>query len=178
MFSLDSLLGVPASRGRFAALVTAVFVTTVLIALGFYSASERVVAGDGPKIIRGFIYDAMGNPLAGANVTVEDLNGAGPGVRETLWYDSSESDGFYTVNLNPLTWQIGDTIRVTGKYDGHQAINSTVATSGSTYPIQYVNVTMSDVTIPEFGGFAGSMAFVSIMLIATVVVLRRRRSSI
>lgn len=178
---MDSVIGVPASRSRLVTLATALFATALLVAIGLNSASDSALAGDGPKIVRGYIYDAVGNPLAGANVTLEVLVGTGPSVRTTMWQDPySETDGSYSIFVDDFThtWQINDVLRVTAKYGGYQDTNSTVATSSSTQPIQFVNVTISDVVIPEFGGFAGSVAFVSIGLIATVVIIRRRRGSV
>jgi len=179
MLSLDSVFGVPASRGRLATFATAVLSTALLVAIGFNTASDSALAGDGPKIVTGYVYDAVGNPLSGANVTLEVLIGMGPSVRTTMWYyPTSEIDGYYSITVDDFLhpWMIGDTLQVTAKYTGYQATNSTVATSSSTQPVQYVNVTISDVTIPEFGGFAGSVAFVSIGLVATVVIIRRRKT--
>ena len=178
MFSLDSILGVPASRGRLAALATVVLVAMLIAAIGFNSASDSAIAA-GPKIVRGYVYDAVWNPLADANVTLHVLVGSGPSIRTTMWYDFTETDGFYTITVDNFShfWVTGDTLEVTAKYGAYQATNSTIATD-DTQPVQYVNVTISDVTIPEFGGFVGSVAFVSIGLIAIVVVIRRRRPSV
>jgi len=181
MLSLDTVLGVPATRRRLATFATALLVTALLVAIGLNSASDSALAGDGPKIVTGFIYDAGGNPIFGANVTLDVLVGAGPSIRTTMYYEPlSEADGYYSVTVDGFLhpWEIDDTLRVTGTYGVYQASNSTIATDSTNHPIQYVNVTISDVMIPEFGGFAGSVAFVSIGLIATVVVLKRRRTSV
>jgi hypothetical protein len=126
--------------------------------------SGNASAGDGPKVVRGYVYDSDGRPVQGANVTI------------TAYYDSTGSDGFYTYTFSFTSWEIGDTIQTTGKYSAYETTNSTVAVESSTMPIQFVNVTLS-FQIPEFSGMLFSSASFTILTLAAIVcVLARKRT--
>ena len=145
--------------------------TLFIVGGSFLPVSDNASAGI-TKNVRGHIYDQLGNPIGGANVTVKAIRG---GITmDTLWYDSSEIDGLYTVTFGFTdSLELGDTIEVTASYSGHQSINSTIADSS---PQQVVDVSISGVFVPEFGGlpiFVVCGAFVAIFILA-----RRRRSGL
>jgi hypothetical protein len=149
--------------------VICVFVVALTISSMLFGGSESSSAALFPVNVRGFVRDISGNPIQGANVTVEMMNG--PTVVSTKYYDTI-STGLYSVTFAGSEWDINDTIRVTATYGIYTNQNSTVAT---TDPIQYVNVTLS-MSIPEFGSVMGlSTSFVTMGLIAVIVTVSRRR---
>jgi hypothetical protein len=163
MFVLDPLASSRARRARFAAVVIMLLSVSILIGVSFLSVSKNVSAVL-PKNVRGHIYDEIGNPIGGANVTVEVVRG---GItRDTLWYDSSEADGFYTVTFGfGANLQVGDTIKVTAVYSSHSSTSS--ATEDAT-PLVIIDVTISGVVIPEFGVLPVTMvcgAFVAVFIL-------------
>ena len=170
LIGLDSLRTFRASIARSAAVATAIAAVALLIALSLNPASDRSVASPGPKTVRGNVYDSIGNPVAGANVTVKIIHGGS--TIATLWYDSTESNGWYSVFFGTNDWNEGDTIEVTAKYDLDQATNSAVADSG---PLQTVDVHIGSLVVPEFGGLLQApLVVVSVSSIALILVLRRR----
>jgi len=155
--------------GAFISLFSVIIIVLIMASL---LATSTPVAGDvGPKEVRGYIMDAIGNPLEGANVTVNVKVGAGPSFRATLWNDSTGSDGFYKVTFAPADWVTGDTIEVIATYDIYQQSNSTTADSS---PIQQVDVSFLFV-IPELGGLALPFAIFGVLVIFAV--FSRRNSS-
>lgn len=170
LIPVDTLGAIRASVGRTAGVVTVVVAVALFLALSLFPASEKIFAGPGPKIVRGYVYDLVGNPVAGANVTVVDRNSSA-----TQWYDASDADGFYTVTFGAFDWDLGHIFDVTAKYLTDQATNSSGYAGPE--PIEYVNVTIGSLTIPEFGALLGSpLAFVSLGMIALFIVIRRRVS--
>lgn len=168
---MDPLTSSRANRARFAAVVTVLLAASFLIGASFLSVSRDASAGI-VKNVRGQIYDQLGTPLSGANVTVKAIRG---GVtQQTLWYDSSETDGFYTVTFGGMdNLQIGDTIEVTASYSGRSSTNSAIADSG---PFQTIDVTISGVVIPEFGAL--SVAAVCGAFVAVFILVGRRRTGL
>jgi len=169
---LDPLASSRASRARFAAVVIVLATALVIVAASMLSASDDASAA-GLKGARGYIYDEFGNPISGANVTVRMIHMGS--TLATVWYDASEDDGIYTVWFDPfLGWTAGDTIEVTASYSGHQSTNSTLAIDG--VPLQYVDVSITGVFVPEFGAL--SVAMVCGAFVAVFVLVGRRRTSL
>ncbi len=168
--SLDALRMFQKRAARTTAVASVLLlVTALLVIMAIYPASDRSYAGGGPKNIRGYVYDSLGNPLAGAQVTVLDVTST-----KSLSYDPTEPDGFYTVTFAPSDWNEGDTIQVTASFSGNPDVNTTTADDKA---LQFVNVTIYAVTIPEFDDFIHSpITFVSIGMIALFVIVRRRAS--
>jgi len=170
LIGLDPLRTSRGSIIRTAAVATAIVAAVLLIALSLNPAFDGSVAAQGPKNVRGTVFDSIGNPVAGANVTVKIIHGGS--TIATLWYDSTESNGFYTVTFGFGDWYDLDTIEVTAKYDLDEATNSTVADSG---PLQTVDVHIGSLIIPEFGGLLQApVVVVSVSSTALILVLRRR----
>jgi len=95
------------------------------------------------KIVTGHVYDSMGTPVPGTNVTVNMKNGMI--VRKTLTNTTSPS-GSYRVTFSELDWAVGDMIEVIADID--DPTNSSTATADST-SLQTVDVNLT-VQIPEF----------------------------
>jgi len=171
MFVLDPLASSRAGKARFAAVVIVLLAIAILIGVSFLSVSKNVSAVL-PKNVRGHIYDQIGNPIGGANVTVEVIRGAT--TMDTLWYDSSEADGYYTVTFGfGANLQAGDTIKVTAVYSGYSSTSS--ATEDAT-PLVIIDVTIPGVVIPEFGAL--SVAMVCGALVAVFILIGRRRTGL
>lgn len=156
-----------------APIVSAVVIASIIISASLLMPQAQ--AGDGPKNVRGYIYDQNGDPIPGANVTV-NMRRPDNSIRSTLYYDASDADGKYSVtffDLGGAPWEIGDTIEVIATYGSDSASNTTVATPSADYPIQYVNVTIAMV-IPEFGAL-GSFSFLAMTLVVMAVFLIARR---
>jgi hypothetical protein len=171
MLVLVPTAGSRASRVRFAAVVTVLLTASFLVGASFLPVSKDASAGI-LKIVRGHIYDEFGNPIGGANVTIEAIRG---GItQQTLWYDSSETDGLYTVTFGDMdNLLLGDTIEVTASYSGHESTNSAIA-DGT--PLQTIDVYIIGVFIPEFGSL--SVVVVCGAFVAVVILIRRRRTGL
>jgi hypothetical protein len=151
--------------------VTVLLAISILIGMSFLSVSRDASAGI-MKVVRGQIYDQSGNPIGGANVTIEAVRGGT--TRDTQWYDSSEVDGFYTVTFSIMDdLQVGDTIKVTASYSGFQSSNSTTADSG---PLLTIDVTIVGITVPEFGSL--SVAAICGAFVAVFILIGRRRTGL
>jgi hypothetical protein len=168
---LGPLASYRANKARLAAVVTVLLAASFLIGAFFLPVSKEASAGI-VKIVRGHIYDELGNPLGGANVTVKAIRG---GVtQQTLWYDSSETDGFYTVTFGGMdNLQINDTIEVTASYSGYQSANSAIADD---FGLLFIDVSISGVVIPEFGAL--SVAAVCGAFVAVFILVGRRRTGL
>ena len=149
----------------FAIAVLAILVPAFQLAAPATPATDSEVSGLFPKAVRGHVTDLLGYPIEGANVTVVVKSGAI--VRATLWYDSTEPDGYYLVTFEGNQWDEGNIIEVTARYGSETAQNSTVADS---QPYQNVDVRFS-FAIPEFGQM---LPFVTVGSVAVLVVFRRR----
>jgi hypothetical protein len=173
VFPMDPLVSSRASKGRFAAIVTVLLAVMFLVGVSFLPVSKEASAAVLPKNVRGHIYDEFGNPIGGANVTVEIVRG---GITmDTLWYDSSEADGLYTVTFGMGDdMQVGDTIEVTATYSGHSSSNSAIAADDT--PLQTIDVYIIGVFIPEFGSL--SVVLVCGAFVAFVILIRMRRNSL
>lgn len=168
---MDPLASSRASRARFAAVVTVLLAAAFLIGAPFLSVSDDASAGM-IKIVRGHIYDDVGNPIGGANVTVKAIRG---GItRDTLWYDSSEADGLYSVTFGDMDDLLqNDTIEVTASYSGNQSTNSALADG---IALQFIDVYILEVHIPEFGSL--SIVVVCGAFVAVFILVGRRRSGL
>jgi hypothetical protein len=169
MFVLDPLASSRAGRARFAAVAVVLLVVSILIGVSFLSVSKNVSAGI-VKNVRGHIYDQFSNPIGGANVTVKAIHG---GITmDTLWYDLSEADGFYTVTFGfTNNLQAGDTIEVTASYSSYSSTSSATEDGN---PWQIIDVTISGVTVPEFGALP--VAAVCGAFVAVFILIGRRRT--
>ncbi len=155
----------PRTLAAISVLVVALTLSTML-----FGGSERGSAYTWPVNVRGFVTDSVGNPVQGANVTVDMMSGAT--VRATKYYDATLSSGLYSVTFQSSEWDPGNTIVAIATYGIYTNQNSTVAAAD---PIQYVNVTLA-MTIPEFGSVMGlSTSFVTMGMVAIVILASRRR---
>ncbi len=166
---LDPLASSRASKARFAVVVIVLLAAAFLLCASFLPVSKQASAGI-VKIVRGHIYDELGNPLGGANVTIEAVRG---GItQQTLWYDSTEVDGLYTVTFGLTdSLALGDTIEVTASYSSHQSTNSSIADDSG---LQFIDVYITGVSIPEFGAL--SVVGICGAFIAVFVLVGRRRT--
>ncbi len=166
---MDPLASIRGSKARSAAVAVVLLVVSILVCSSFLSVSKGASAGI-IKVVRGYVLDQFANPIGGANVTVKAIR-LGVTV-DTLWYDLSEADGFYTVTFGfTNNLQAGDTIEVTASYSGHQGTNSVVA-DGT--PQQIIDVTISGVSVPEFGPL--SVAMICGAFVAVFILIGRRRT--
>ncbi len=166
---MDPLASIRASKARSAAVVTVLLAVSILVCVSFLSVSRDASAGI-TKNVRGYVLDQFANPIGGANVTVNVIRASV--TVDTLWYDFSEADGLYTVTFGFTDNLLeGDTIEVTASYSGHQGTNSVVA-DGT--PQQIIDVTISGVSVPEFGPL--SVAMVCGAFVAVFILIGRRRT--
>lgn len=150
-------------------------ISAIVIIFILVSASALMPAAqatNGPKNVLGYVYDQNGDPIAGANVTV-NMRKPDTTIRSTLWYDATDSDGYYSVTfgMGVAEWVEGDTIETIATFGMDSASNTTIATS---YPIQYVNVTIA-IVIPEFGLFGSFSVLAMSMAMAAALLIARRR---
>ncbi len=120
--------------------------SALLLVVMMFSAN-LASAGPGPKSVRGYIWDNMGNRVEGAHVLVEIINPGNGQVKISDTFDS-DSNGFYSVMFGPFDWEVGDTIKVTATYNSVPRSNTTSADANA---IQFVDVTFP-FEIPQMGG--------------------------
>jgi hypothetical protein len=120
-------------RAFAAALLAIALMVPAAVSIGSGPADAAVF----PKIVEGYVLDPLGGPVEGANVTVRSYDNAT--LKGTLYYDSSESDGFYTVTFEGSQWNPNYTLEVTAVLGADSAQNSTLADST---PLQSLNVTL------------------------------------
>lgn len=149
--------------------VPLVFIITLFL-ISAPSMVPSVAAPVGPKMVQGYVYDAGLNPYSGANVTINSKNGAT--TVKTLYYDSSDTDGYFTVTFANNEWDIGYTIEVIAQGGMESGTNST--TIADAFPYMYVNVTLSGV-IPEFGAFGSLSLIIPIIAIGAIFLIASRR---
>ena len=129
-------------------------------------------AGDFPKLVLGYVWDAAGTPLEDADVTV-NIREPDTSIRATMT-DQTDSGGQYTVTFAPEDWELGDTIETIAVYLGNQESNTSdpITSEG----LQWVNVSYA-FEIPEFGSSAGLMiagALIGAVAVVTLVYYRKR----
>lgn len=156
-------------RPRYLKPVAASVAITIALMLVFvFSFSSDVAyAADGPKQVRGIVWDAVYNELEGADVIVTIRD---PSIRATL-SDITDANGYYSVTFGPSDWDIGNTIEVNATYDSNQETNSTSAIDS---PSQWVNVTIAGFVIPEFGDIGMLIAVIGLLTMFMAVAWRRR----
>jgi len=148
--------------------LSSLFVVSIaaLVLLG----SMPVAAETGPKLVIGTVYDNLGDPLAGADITAVVIN------KTSLLIVATETDvtgpeGAYSVTFDPGVWQVDDTLRVTATYSSVQEPNQTTATIA---PFQIVDVHYTT-AIPQFGSLLGFMAAAGMVCVVGVGFLFYRR---
>jgi len=162
---------VRAARDPRLATVIVVLVSCALIS-GMNLGSDNTSAATGPKNVRGYVWDSSWNPVPGANVTVKMLNG--PTTVKTMYYDATETNGFYSLSFGPSEWDPGYTIEITATYSTYSVVNSTTAVDIG-LPYQWLNASLSFV-IPEFGdSITVGLTIASFAAMVLVVAARRRR---
>lgn len=154
---------------RFAATLITLVVLSLLTSVAVFG-SDNTTAATGPKSIRGYVYDSVGTPVQDANITVRSFTSAHVMIK-TLWYNFTETDGFYTVTFGNTEWAEDGSFETTAVYDIYSNMNSAAAT---TAPFQNIDVTLG-FEIPEFGaGFAATLTVASLMALVVALVSRRR----
>ncbi len=159
---------------RFVA-VAVLMVVSALIS-GMNLGSDRTSATPiGPKEVRGYVWNQNWDPVANANVTVKSYNGAV--LVKTMYYDATEPNGFYKVTFINSEWDIGYTFEITARYLSYEGINATTA-ANEDWPYQWLNASIVDPEIPEFGyGITASLTVVVLVAAIAVITSRRRRGS-
>jgi len=119
----------------------------VLIATPFAFVHVRLAkAADAPKTVYGVVYDEIGQPIAGATVTVTMKYGL-DNNRSQLIYGPTDTDGYYLLVFDISQWMEHDTIEVVASRSGQDtATNSTEANPEGS---QQVDVQFLEL-IPEF----------------------------
>ena len=151
-----------------------VIVAVAVLLMAVLASSSQTSAGDGLKIVRGWIWDDAGNNVTGASVVV-NIIAPDTSTRAT---DSelSDADGWYSITFGPSDWEIGDTIQVICTYESSQEDEEIAAISSAGSPYQYVNITFP-FEIPQFGSLLGTMITVGAVgaVGAIFVVYSKRR---
>lgn len=153
-------------------IIVASFMVAIILMAALTALSESSSAALAPKVVRGYVKDNAGHPVAGANITVNIRYGPPPTgtIRSTL-YDTSKSDGFYSTNFSNFQWDVGNIIEVISTWHGAQENNYT---SADAKPVQYVNVTYP-YAIDEYGSGALGLLIAGGFVGAVAVVLLVRR---
>jgi len=162
---------------RIRALISLVLSLCFALAMFTLVGSDDASAGDGLKIVRGYVWDKVGRTVEGADVTVNIRWASDDTVRSTLT-EATNSDGQYSLTFGMSDWDIGDRIQTIATYNSAQEDNSTIATSSNVWPIQYLNVTFA-FEIPQFGSTLGLViagGAIGAVAVVSLVVLRRHPS--
>ena len=126
-----------------------------------------------PRPVAGYIYDAGGAPVNGANVIVKMINLVGT-VTDTQ-AQTTLSDGFYAVSFDQANWDVNYTIRIEATKTPDIGINETVCLSVDDVPVQWLNATMGTI-IPEFSNYVPVIGSVILGAILAAGYSRRKRS--
>jgi hypothetical protein len=133
--------------------------------------SMSAVAGLGPKVVRGYVYDNEGNKLGGATVTVEIIDKTTLLVRDTQ--TDTTPDGYYMVTFQPDKWDIGDTIRAKATYGSVQSEPIEAIATADEYQSLDIHFATA---IPQFASILGfGVAAVLVCAVGLAFVSRRRK---
>lgn len=150
-------------------------IATMLVACALIASvnlgSDKASAGTGPLNVRGHVWDEYGNPVADANVTVESFDD--DALIDTLYYDATEPDGFYSLTFAYDRWNPNYTIKITAKYDTYTGVNDTLAPYIAV-PFIWLNVSLEGYAIPEFSDSV-TLGLTVAGLAAMVILLGSRR---
>jgi len=116
-----------------------------VLMVGFVSAAVDTV-------VTGTVYDGDGNEVVGADVSV-DCNG-------NMKYDTSDSDGLYSVAYDLVDCAGGDYVEVAAEKDSVGSGSASGYVCDADEEECPFNVALIDVTIPEFGVLAGAVALI------------------
>lgn len=125
------------------------------------------------KTVEGEVRDRIGNPLIGAQVTVEIWGGYWPDktILRTSTSTVTNAGGYYEVTISSNYWDPHNTINVTVDYDGLQK-SKAVEADGDEY--QTVDITFS-ITVPESNGPLGLLAMMGGCVAPSVILAVYRR---
>jgi hypothetical protein len=126
------------------------------------------IAAVTPMIVEGHVYDSLGHPVGGADVsvTVKHISGG-----STTKYFTSTSEGYYGVTFTKDEWNVNDLIDVVATYDAETASSLDNLAESSGY--EMIDVYFS-VPIPEFSDIAETTAMVGLCIVVAMVAIRRR----
>lgn len=165
-----------ATSGKARTVSFTIIAATALVLGAVLASSGQTSAGDGNKIVRGYIWDSAYRNVSDASVVVTIWDPTKTVQRASL-SDTSDEDGFYSIWFGPSDWYVGDLIEVVCTYSGNQETNSTTATSSIPLPYQYINITYP-FEIPEFGSVVGLIlaggAIGAVAMVALVANQRKR----
>ena len=165
-----------ASSSRTRATCFTIIATAALVLGAVLSTSGQTSAGDGNKIVRGYIWDSAYRNVSDASVVVTIWDPTKTVQRASL-SETTDEEGFYQIWFGPSDWYVGDLIEVVCTFSGNQETNSTTAASSIPLPYQYVNITYP-FEIPEFGSVVGLIlaggAIGAVAMVALVANQRKR----
>jgi hypothetical protein len=150
----------------------------LLLMLSILSVAQPSSAQD-LAFVDGKVMDDIGNPLEGANVTVNIWNPDETQINSTLYDDATEENGFYQVifgGMGGYEPKVNDVIQVIAKYLSEPPASNKSVVSQTETPFYSVNVTVVSVAIPEFGiGQSFGLPLAILGVVAIFVVIGRRR---
>lgn len=146
-----------------------------LSVLALAQPSSAVIA-----VVDGTVTDQIGNPLEGANVTINIWNSDMTQIDWTDWdIDFTDEDGFYTVTFGGMigyNLKEGETIEVIATHLSESGSNTYLVDDAECI-IYNIDVTIEALAIPEFGlGQSIGLPLVIIAVIAIFAVMSRKRS--
>jgi len=148
-------------RGR---LLVTVCLMLLFALVALSAVSERVLAADdNPFVVDGYVKDAGGIGIVGADVSIEmKHSGGGSTTHDVVTGDG----GYYSDYFDGPEWEPGDTIVVTATYNSEQVV-SPEEEATTDYYIQ-INLQFT-AGIPELGSLLGF--FVASGLVACVALV-------
>jgi len=147
-------------------MVTACFAILVtLFALSVFS--QKVSAADENQIIvYGYVKDAGGTGIVGADVLIE-MTSISHSVTTT-------TSGYYTWTFQGNEWEPGDTIVVTATYNSEQVFNDPPYTTIAEEYIVHIDLQFTT-GVPEFGTLVGFFAASGLVASVALVLLGVKR---
>jgi hypothetical protein len=165
------------SIGRRTGITLSVLTVAIVILTAILASSYQTSAGDGVKVVRGWVWDNAGRNVTDASVVVTVWEDDTKTNQRSTDSELTDADGFYSLQFGPSDWYVGDYIEVVCTYEGDQDWNFTYAVSSLVAPFQYVNITY-DFEIPEFGSLIGLIlaggAIGAVAMVALVANQRKR----
>jgi hypothetical protein len=167
-----------ASSGKVRITCFTVIATAALVLAALLASTGQTSAGDGSKIIRGWVWDSAYRNVTDASIVVTVWEDSTKTNQRASLADTTDEDGFYSVWFGPSDWYVGDYIEVIATTNGKQTLNNTTATSSVPLPYQYINITYP-FEIPEFGSAIGLiLAGCAIGAVATVALVANQRKRV
>jgi hypothetical protein len=153
--------------GSGARIATYLIACAVLVTCLVTIIPKSVSAEIGFVLVDGKVTDSAGRPMNGADVVVVMKNGT---ITVDTQTSSTDSEGFYTVNLGLDKWEVGFNVISTATYNSVEVSDNATL---SDFPFITIDLQYT-FEIPQFGSILGFVAAAALVGVIAVVFLARK----